>query len=221
MSAKPAGTLALVLVPALITLAVTVVRLIAEVQGWSPALFSPDGPDGNPGIVGITALIPIFGVWFGWRLRRDTGGPPHAGKAALRYLLGGGVLVGLFLLAKAIGLITLPSETAPGVPTGLAWAVACVAAGAIVMFPAWPKLSATLLLYAVLARLPVIVVTYLAVAYGWGTHYEKLAPNFVLPEGTDKATFLCTPQMTIWIVFTMLVGGLAGCLGAALARRKG
>lgn len=222
MSAKPAGTLSLVVVPAVVTFAVTVLRLLGEISGWSPKFFPTvgPGPDSDQGLIGITALIPVFGFWFGWRLRRQTGGPAHAGKAALGYLLGGVVLIGCFLGAKAAGLITLPSAEAPGVPTGLPWAAGCVAAGVIVMLVAWPRLSATLLLYAVFARLPVVLVTYLAVANDWGTHYEKLPQDFVLPDGVDKATFLCVPQVTFWPAVTVFAGGLAGCLAAALARRK-
>ena len=72
-----------------------------------------------------------------------------------------------------------------------------------------------------LARIPVIVVTFLAVANDWDTHYDKLPPDFAVPEGSSKAVFLSMPQATFWIAFTMLVGGLFGCLGATLARRKG
>ena len=31
--------------------------------------------------------------------------------------------------------------------------------------------------------------------------------------------FLAMPQVTVWIVATLMIGGLFGCLGAALAGR--
>src|SRR5713226_3443316 len=70
----------LILVPALITLAVTLIRLIGELARWSPALFNRDA--GGPGaLVGIVWLIPVFGVLFALRLARDGEGPPSLAKA--------------------------------------------------------------------------------------------------------------------------------------------
>lgn len=218
----PTSIGSLVLVPATLTLVVTILRLVGELQGWNSTLFNNAGPspDGGQGLFGITLLIPIFGIWFGWRLRRGTAGPAHAGKAALVYGLGAGVLVGGFQAAMAAGLIVMPPKGVPGVPTGMTWAVGLVLAAIAVSFAAWPRLSLTLLVYAVLARLPVVAVTFLAVANDWDTHYAKLPPDFALPAGTSKAMFLSMPQATFWIAVTVIVGGLTGCLGAALVRRK-
>lgn len=222
MSAKPPGIASLVLVPALITLVVTSLRLVGELQGWNQMLFNNGlaGPGNPPALFGIVALVPIFGAWFGWRLRRGTGGPTHAGKAALFYLLGAAVMFGGVAGAMATGLITMPSKEAPGAPSGMAWIVGLAIGSVIVALGAWPRLSATLLVYAFLARIPVVVVTFLAIDKGWDTHYAKLPPEFVLPEGMSRELFLSMPQVTVWIAFTMLVGGLFGCLGAALARRQ-
>ena len=78
---KPRGILSLVLVPALLTLVVTIVRLVGELAGWMPVLFNSHGPGPKQqqGLFGITLLIPLFGCWFGWMLRRDTGGPGGTG----------------------------------------------------------------------------------------------------------------------------------------------
>ena len=223
MPHSPRGTWSLVLLPALLSLVVTIVRLVGEWNGWGGALFHNAGPDPKQqqGLFGITLLIPVFGFWFGWRLRADTGGPAHAGKAALLYLLGPALLAGGFWAALGLGWITLPTEGQPGVPTGLPWAAGILGTAILAMFAAWPRLSATLLLYALLARLPVVVITFVAVAKQWGTHYEKLPPNFVLPPDADKALFLSMPQLTFWPFATVFVGGLCGCLAAALARKKG
>lgn len=222
MSDKPRGLWSLLVVPAAITLAVTILRLVGELQGWNEALFGSAGPGpGKQGLFGITLLIPVFGAWFGWRLRRDTGGPAHAGRAALLYLLGAAVLFGGFALAMAIGLIVMPTKEAPGVPDGMVSSLVLVLAAIAVAFAAWPRLSLTLLLYALLARIPVVVVTHLAVARDWDTHHVRLPPDFALPADASKAMFLSMPQVTFWIAITMLAGGLVGCLGAALARRKG
>ena len=50
----------LILVPAVITLAVTLLRLVGELQGWSPALFNREGR-GRGALVGIVCLIPVLG----------------------------------------------------------------------------------------------------------------------------------------------------------------
>jgi hypothetical protein len=53
----------LILIPALITLAVTILRLVGELQGWSPTFFSRQA-GGAGAIVGIVWLVPIFGAYF-------------------------------------------------------------------------------------------------------------------------------------------------------------
>ena len=57
----------MVLGPALITLAVTLLRLVGELQGWSPRLFSREAGGGGA-LVGISWLVPVFGAWFGCKL---------------------------------------------------------------------------------------------------------------------------------------------------------
>jgi hypothetical protein len=223
MSDKQTNAWSLVLVPALVTLAVTVLRLVGELQGWNPTLFSnsaPGGPDQRLGIVGISWLIFVFGFWFGWKLRRGTGGPEHAGKSALWFALGAAILVGGFFGLVATGLLVMPKADAPGEPSGLGYSLALALAAALVMVWAWPRLAATLLLYGVLARVPVVAVTWLALQNGWDTHYTKLPVGTTLPAGASLFGFLATPQLTFWIVTTLMIGGLCGCLGAALARRK-
>ena len=219
---KPRGILSLVLVPALLTLVVTIVRLVGELEGWMPVLFNSHGPGPKQqqGLFCITLLIPLFGFWFGFRLRRDTGGPANLTSALLQYVIGAGVLAGGFYAALTLGWIVMPTEAQPGEVVGMGIVFGLLAATFLVALTAWPRLSATLLVYALLARLPVVAITYVAVAKNWGTHYEQLAPGFQVPEGMDKATFLSMPQLVFWPVLTMLAGGLCGCLGAALAGKK-
>jgi hypothetical protein len=51
----------LILVPAVITLAVTLLRLVGELQGWSPILFNRGDKPFSPSLVGIVCLIPVLG----------------------------------------------------------------------------------------------------------------------------------------------------------------
>jgi hypothetical protein len=59
-------------VPALVTLAITMLRLTGELLRWSPR--SSTVTPGRRRAVGIVWLIPVFGVWFalprGRRARR-------------------------------------------------------------------------------------------------------------------------------------------------------
>ena len=219
---KPRGVLSLVLVPALLTLVVTIVRLVGECSDWLPVLFNRNGPDPKlqQGLFGITLLIPLFGFWFGFKLRRATGGPANLTSALLQYVIGAGVLAGGFYAALTLGWVVMPTEAQPGEVVGMGIVLGLLGAAFLVALTAWPRLSSTLLVYALLARLPVVAITFLAVANDWGTHYEKLPPHFRLPEGMDKAMFLSMPQLTFWPVATLLVGGLCGCLGAAIAGKK-
>src|SRR5258708_20890207 len=70
----------LILVPALITLGITLLRLTGELLEWSPAFFNRTG-GGFLSIVGIVWLVPVFGVYFAVPLGRpghspDSFGPP-------------------------------------------------------------------------------------------------------------------------------------------------
>ena len=66
--ASPAWHVRLVLWPALLSLAVTLLRLVGELRGWSPEYWSRL-PGGGLSPLGIVWLIPVFGFYFGWRLQ--------------------------------------------------------------------------------------------------------------------------------------------------------
>ncbi len=51
----------LIMVPALIALAITIVRLVGELAGGPSTLFNR-APGGGGALVGIVWLVPIFGV---------------------------------------------------------------------------------------------------------------------------------------------------------------
>jgi hypothetical protein len=62
----------------------------------------------------------------------------------------------------------------------------------------------------------------LVAIYGnWGTHYDVPPPNFDATLGpfAKWVAIGLLPQLTVWIGFTLSVGGLFGALGAALAGR--
>src|ERR687884_631111 len=87
----------LIVVPAIITLAVTLLRLVGELQHWSTKLFNP-APGGPGALVGISWLPLIFGIYFAMKLIQEGEGPASAGRALLYVLLGAGIGIGGVIL---------------------------------------------------------------------------------------------------------------------------
>src|SRR6185436_16936347 len=77
----------LIFIPSLITLAVTVLRLVGELEHWNTKLFNP-APGGPGSIIGITWLVLVFGVYFALKLARTGETPPSAGRVIGYALLG-------------------------------------------------------------------------------------------------------------------------------------
>jgi hypothetical protein len=202
----------LILAPAVITLAVTLVRLVGELQNWSPALFSKQAGGGGS-LVGISWLVPVFGAWFGWRLAKAGQGPGAIGRA-----------LGLTLLALALVPLSGFLAAKLGVdPRSLAtlgvFAVVSIA-GLLVALRAWPALGRVLLAYALAARIPVVLVMLMAILGDWGTHYDVPPPGAPEMSGLGKWFVIgVLPQMTVWLWFTVVIGGLAGIVAGAIARR--
>ncbi len=209
---RPAGpvvrgpkVLPLLLWPALITLAVTALRLVGELRGWSPAYFSRL-PGGGLSPLGITWLAPVMGIYFGGRLRRAGVPAPHpivtAGVPVLAASTG--VLVALLAgrLAKT------------GWTTNLAlWGVVSILVAAVV-FACWPALGRILLAYAYAARIPVAILMAFAIWRHWGTHYDVPPPGY--PYMSLLRRWLWTgllPQGTIWIAWTLVTGTIFAPLG--------
>lgn len=202
----------LILVPAVITLAVTLLRLVGELQGWSPRLFSKEAGGGGA-LVGISWLVLVFGGWFGWKLAKAGQGPGAIGRAIGLTILAFAILPALGFAANALGMSQQSLST---------FAVYVVGAivGLVLGLRAWPALGRTLLAYAFAARVPVVLVMLAAILGNWGTHYDVAPPD--LPAMAPLSKWLLIgvlPQMTIWIWFTVVVGSLFGILAAAVARR--
>jgi hypothetical protein len=203
----------LILVPSVITLAVTLLRLVGELQGWSPRLFNRE-PGGGGALVGIAWLVFVFGAWFAWKLI-DQG---HFPEGAFRPL-GYGVLGLLLSLAAVFGAqqLGLPFVARLGI-----FAVASLVALVIAM-RGWPALGRVLVAYGLAARIPVIIVMLVAMLGNWGTHYDAPPPDPNFPAmGVLSKWFLIgvVPQLTAWMSFTVVFGMIFGGLVAIARRRK-
>jgi hypothetical protein len=206
--------LSLVLWPALITLAVTLLRLVGELRGWSPEYYSRL-PGGGLSPLGITWLAPLVGLYLGWRLGRAGVTAPHpivvAGVPVLAASAGA-------IVALVAGRLAKTSWTAN---LGL-WGVVSLLVAAVV-FASWPRLGRILVAYAYAARIPVAIVMALAIWRHWGTHYDAPPPGY--PPMPALRRWLWTgllPQTTIWVAWTLATGAIFASLGhwAGTRRRR-
>jgi len=212
---KPMSITSLIAIPALITLGVTILRLVGEIQNWPKPWFSA-AAGGGAAIVGISWLPIIFGPYFALKLAGAGDGPSSRGKAIGFAFLGLAVLVAGVVI---LGLVTALHH--PGL-TPIGYLVALLAA--FIPGVGWRSLGNALLAYAFAARIPVTIVMFLAMrgngGHGWGTHYDAVPPNYHFPSFAAK--FLYTgvfPQLGFWIGWTVVVGAIIGTIVAALAQR--
>ena len=214
----------LILVPAVITLAVTLLRLVGELQGWSPALFNRGTAPWSPSLVGIVWLVSVFGVWFGWKLTRAGSGPGSLGRSFGLTLASMAVLPLFSFLAPKAGI--LPERLwRPNVPltesfTILSVFVAFAIVGLATGILAWPALGRTLLAYGLAARIPVALLMLVAMLGNWGTHYDA-RPSYQMSTLGWWVAIGLAPQLSFWIWITIVFGALFGIAAAAIARRRG
>jgi hypothetical protein len=211
-SGNRSSTLRLVLVPGLITLAVTLLRLVGELQHWPKVLFNPAA--GGPwSIIGITWLAPIFGIYFAARLCSSGQAPASPWRA-----MGCAILAVIVIIALSyLGSVLHMQRSFTGRLIYI-WMVIVIAA--LVTLPGWPALFKVMLAYGYAARIPVAVLMFFALRGNWGTHYDALPPD--LPPGYGfwgKYLMLgFFPQLIFWVGYTVVSGMLLGSITAALLR---
>jgi len=200
----------LILIPALITLAITILRVVGELLHWSKLFFNP-APGGGFAIVGISWLPIIFGIYFAIKLADAGERPASLGKAVgftflgLVVFVGGGIFFGMSEKG-GYGLLVA--------------GVALIIVGTLIPLAGWSRLAKVLLAYGYAARIPVAVLMIFAMQGNWGTHYDAAPPNFPEMAWLPKWFLIgFLPQMTIWIGFTVIIGSLFGIAAAAIARR--
>ncbi len=210
MSNGTRSTWDLIKTPAVITLLITLIRLIGELLHWSPRFFNASA--GGPGaIVGIVWLVPIFGIYFAIKLAQEGAGPESKGKAIGLVIVGIAVAFGGMYIGFSS--IKLPLKEYIGyIIMIVSWFV--VKAG-------WNAMGKTLLAYGYAARIPVLIVMFFAIWLNWTTHYNAFAPG-ELASNTLWAKLwhgAILPQMIFWITFTVLVGALFGVITSFFVKK--
>jgi hypothetical protein len=202
----------LILVPGIITLAVTLLRLLGELQHWSRVLFNPEV--GGPwSIMGITWLAPIFGIYFAARLSSGGQGPASTWRAN-----GCAILAVVIIVALAyLGSVQHVERSFRG---RLIYIWLTTAVAALITLPGWPTLFKAMLAYGYAARIPVAVLMFFAFRGNWGTHYDALPPDMPPGYGLWGKYFLLGffPQLIFWVAYTVVSGMLAGSITAAVFR---
>jgi len=199
----------LITVPALITLAITILRLVGELQHWSPRLFST-AAGGGGAIVGISWLPIIFGPYFAVKLAKAGEGPSSAGKS-----------IGFAFLALVVYVLAaLWFGATFAHPTYLTLLpLLLVLVSAFIPGLGWRSLGNTLVAYAFAARIPVLIVMLIAMRAGWETHYSRIGEAFANVGFAKQYLYEAfLPQMTLWIGWTAVVGSILGTIVAAVAR---
>ena len=202
----------LILLPAIISLAVTLLRLVGELEHWPKAYFNTE-VGGGGAVIGITWLAPIFGIYFAIRLTAAGEGPRSSSRAVAFGILGGIIILGSLPAQKFV----LPSP--PSFQARLLYIWAMVALAGLVTLPGWPRLWKALLAYAYAARIPVVIIMFFAFRGAWGTHYDALPSDYTGTSLLSKWLWLgFFPQLILWVGFTLASGMLFGSIASAIAR---
>lgn len=206
---KNPRTTTLLWIATFLTLVATVVRVVGEFQGWNPLWFDSSS-DPLRGLFGIVWLVPIFGFLFGRRLAQAGSRPAFVAAFfvpmfAWVCLVAVGGYAAIALDGDRV--LDLGHYVVYGGPVLLLLALFV-----------WPRAFVTNLVYAVLARAPVLVIQYLDVEHGWQTHYGKLPPRLPAMGVDDRLWWLSMIQCGFWVPFTVLLGGGAAAVGAATVR---
>jgi hypothetical protein len=215
-SANEQSVASLIIIPASISFAVTMLRLVGELQHWSPKWFSSETggtvPSGMSWLIGITWLAIPFGAYFGFRLAAAGQGPENIRRAFTCVAAGAAILLGFTLRV-----FPLPDV---GFPRSLIFVWLVMAVAAMIQLAGWPRLFKVLLAYGLASRIPVAIIMFLAMRRNWGTHYDyvNMPAKFQMPLVPRYLWLAFFPQLVFWVGFTIMMGSLSGVITAGLTR---
>lgn len=203
-----------IMVPAIVTLAITLLRLAGELMDWSAVLFKGQ-PGGGGAIVGISWLIIVFGIYFGFKLAKGGHMPKSLWMPVVVFLVS---VIAQVLVFTLLGLAQIDIAIIFIISAVICWL-------AVLWFKkVWPEAGSVLLTYALAARIPVAIVMLFAIYGSWGTHYDFLPPE--AGSLADASPFFrwfaigLIPQLSTWIFATVVGGGLLSTITAAIVGRK-
>src|SRR5262249_26647488 len=186
------NTLQLILIPSIITLAITLVRLVGELQHWNKTFFNPEAGGGGA-VIGISWLPFILGPYFAFKLMSAGERPTSTAKPIVYGLIAILVAMVSFPLIKVLKLEAQ-------VPGSLIVILVCAIVAIFVASRGWAMLNKVLLAYAYAARIPVAIIMLFAIKGGWGTHYDVAPPNFPAMSWFMKWFWIgALPQLILWI----------------------
>src|SRR5215469_8393175 len=139
-------TARLIAVPALISIAVTSLRLVGELLHWAKPLVNSDVC--GKAILGIIWLVPIFGIYFAVKLFRAGDGPQGILRPVILAIAALFLKLGGFIM-ESRGMTYAPRVSMNFIVT---------LAGLVLATMAWRTLSKALLVYGYLSRIPVAIV---------------------------------------------------------------
>jgi len=201
----------MLLVLGVLTLVVTVVRLIGELNHWNPTWFGTEaGSPMNP--FGIVWLVPVVGLLLGRRLAQGGGAP--------KFVAGFFVpMFGFLMLMASMGMLGDNFEGEQLIEVMDYVMLGAPVLSLLALF-VWPRAFVAMLAYAVLARVPVMLIQYLDIQNGWQTHYGKVHEAFAGRDADARIWMLTKAQLCFWMSFTVLLGCAFAAVGAATARRR-
>jgi hypothetical protein len=217
MASGPPALSRLIVWPSVLTLIVSLMRFILEVE----TDLVDSGSGGGGSVLGITWLVFVFGAYFGLRLAAS-GSTPRLRPAWVFALCAFVAMAG----AVAWGFADVDRDDRSAAAfeglRGIVYLIAAAACGAsILSFVVWPRLALVCLCYAIPARLTVIGLTALAKAMAWDSHYTKLGPAGIEAGMTETMTAASVAQLGFWVPFTVVGGVLAGSVfGRSRPRRS-
>ena len=214
------STLSLILIPSIITLAITILRTVGELQHWSPIFFKREA-GGAGAVVGIAWLPVIFGIYFAVKLRNSDDPTAGPGKAILMAVLG-------IVVVAAFGFGSTLIFGKNGQTQQFFMILVGLIIASLLQAFAWRGLFTTSLAYGLAARIPVLIVMFLALKGHWGTHYDAIPPPqpgqqdvFATMPFIQQFIFLAVlPQVFLWIPYTIIVDGLFGGIAGLFAKPK-
>ena len=132
------------------------------------------------------------------------------------------ILFSLLSFAIVVGAAVVSISALGSMPTLSVVVVGAVSIAALFLVKSsWPELFKTLITYGIAARVPVMLIMFFAIMGNWGTHYDSPPPEM---EGMSWfAEWVVTgviPQLTFWIWYTVVLGGLFAGLAALVLKKS-